>query len=379
MQMQMLARGYLVYEMTGSPSLLGAVTAVAAVPGLAFGLYGGVLADRVDKKRIIQAAQGLSLVVALLIAVAITTNTITWQHLLVASLVQGSAMPLMLPARQAIIPQLVGRERIMNAVALATMVMSITTLLGPALAGAMIDATGIATTYYIMAGMYLGAMVLTGYVPTIAQRQTKERSSVLGDLLAGFQYIRHNRILLLLLLISFSTMVFAMPIRLVLPIFAKDIFDVGANGLGLLMSMLGIGGLGGALIVASLGKIARRGTLLLSAGVFTGITLVVFAFLSYAAPIFVVALVALIAAGLVQAARMSLNLGLMTEYAQDEYRGRVMSFFSLNAALVPAGVLPITLMTERLGAPASVGIMAMVPIVVGGIILIASPAMRSLK
>ena len=148
MQMLLLTGGYYIYELTGSASLLGIAIASAAIPAVSLALLGGVFADRFEKKRVIQAGQGVSLLVALFVAVSISTGTITWMHLVAASFVQGSAMPLMMPARQAIIPQLVGMNRLQNAIALNSMVMSLSFMAAPTLAGILIAAVGIEAVYY---------------------------------------------------------------------------------------------------------------------------------------------------------------------------------------------------------------------------------------
>ena len=378
MQMQMMARGYLVYEITGSGALLGAVTAAAAVPMLFFGLFGGVLADRVDKKRIIQASQLVSVVLALFVAVSITTGTITWQHLLIASFVQGTAMPLMMPARMAIIPQLVGRERLMNAVALNSMGMSLTTMVAPAIAGGLISAVGIGQTYYLMAAMNVGAILFTGLLPSVQSAGAGRQGNMLSALKGGLRYVASNSVLLVLLALGFSTMVLAMPIRFILPIFAKDVFLVGSGGLGAMMSLMGFGGLGGALIIAAMGKVGRRGSALAFTGIISGAVLLGFAVMSEYTPSFPAALVFMGAIGLIQAARMTLNASLMMENTEDEYRGRVMSLFTLNMALMPAGVLPVTIAADRVGAPVALGFMAVLLIAVAGVIFLSSGRLRRL-
>ncbi len=379
MQMQMLARGYFVYELTGSPALLGVVTAAAAIPALIFGLFGGVLADRVEKKKIIQAGQVISVLLALFVAVSITTGTVTWQHLLVASVVQGTVMPLMMPARQAIIPQLVGRERMMNAVALNSMAMSLTTMVAPALAGGIISGIGIGATYYLIAGMNVLAIVFTQLLPRLQAGAARPARSPLGDLADGLRYVRANGTLVMLLLLGFSTMVLAMPIRFILPIFARDVFEVGSSGLGGMMSLMGLGSLGGALAIASAGKLARRGFLLAAAGLVSGAFLLGFAAVSEFAPMYYAGLVFMALIGMVQSARMTLNNSLMMEYSAEEYRGRVMGLFTLNMAIMPAGVLPITFAVEAIGAPGALAIMASALMLISGAVLVGSRALRRLE
>ena len=379
MQMLMLTGGYYVYELTGSQSLLGLVVASSALPAVTLSLFGGVVADRLEKKRVIQVGQVVSLAVAIFVAVSITTGTITWMHLLAASFMQGSVMPLMMPARQALIPQLVGMERLTNAVALNSMVMSLTTMAAPALAGRLIADLGVESVYYVIAGMYVLAVLFTGLLPKVVTPPRGRRTTVLGDIRDGFKYVLDNRVILVLLVLSFSTMIFAMPIRFILPIFAKDVFMVEADGLGTLLSAMGVGALGGTLVIAFIGKVSRRGLALAASGILSGLVLLSFAATSHLAPVFTTGLAILVVVGVIQAARMTLTSSLMMEYTGQEYRGRVMSIFGLNMGLMPAGVLPITLVAERLGAPLALGIMAGILIVVAIVILIASPRLRQLQ
>jgi MFS family permease len=157
MQMQMVVRGYYTYFLTDSPVKLGLVTAGFALPMLILSLFGGALADRLERKQIIQFGQLGAGLIAVFVAVSITIDNITWVHLLVASMLQGAVFSFMMPARQAIIPQLVGQELLTNAMALNAMGMSVTTLLAPAIAG----------TLYALLGPGFGALHQPG--PQVTQ------------------------------------------------------------------------------------------------------------------------------------------------------------------------------------------------------------------
>ena len=364
MQMLMLTGGYYVFELTGRESLLGIVVAAAAVPAVSLALFGGVVADRMDKRRVIQASQMVSMGVALFIAVSITTGTITWYHLLAASAMQGSVMPLVMPARQAITPQLVGMDRLTNAIALNAMVMSLTTMAVPVMAGTLIAEIGVESVYYVIAGMYVLAVLFTTRLPKVEVPPRSSHATVIGDIRDGFSYVFDNRVILVLLLLSFATIIFAMPIRFIMPIFAKEVFEVGADGLGVLMSAMGLGSLGGTLVIAFIGKVSRRGLALAVSGILSGLVLLGFATTSYFAPVFATGIAILVVVGMIQAARMTLTSSLMMEYTNQEYRGRVMSIFGLNMGIMPAGVLPVTIVAERMGAPIALGIMAGMLIIV---------------
>lgn len=288
-------------------------------------------------------------------------------------------MPLIMPARQAIIPQLVGRDRLMNAVALNSMGMGLTTMIAPAIAGGLIAAVGIGAVYYVMAGMYAGALFFTGLLPRLETPSRGASASVLGDIRDGFRYLFSNRVILLLILLSFATMFLAMPVRFILPIFAKDVFLVGPGGLGSMQTAMGVGALGGALFMASLGKVARRGFALAASGIVSGSVLLGFAAMAYLAPVYLAALGFMVLVGLIQTVRMTLTQSLMMEYTDQEYRGRMMSLMLVSLGLMPLGVLPVTLMADRIGAPLALAIMATILILVAGTIFVASPRLRRLE
>ena len=142
MNMQMLVRSYFVYELENSGTLLGIVNAGSAIPMLTLALVGGVIADRLHKKRIIQAGQLLAGIVSLVVAILILTENVTWVHLLIASIVQGAVFAFMMPARQALIPQMVGQKLVSNAVALNAAAMSFSTLAAPTATGLLYEFIG---------------------------------------------------------------------------------------------------------------------------------------------------------------------------------------------------------------------------------------------
>ena len=257
MQMQMIARGYLTYELTGSPALLGVVSAGFALPMLLLSLFGGAFADRLERKRIIQLGQVGAALIALFVGVSVSTDTVTWYHLLAASMLQGAVFSFLMPARQAIIPQLVGQERLGNAMALNAMGMSATTLVAPAVAGVLYgDIYGYVPigpdgVYYIITAMCVMATLLTGRLPKLTGGGTG-RSGVLSDIRAGLSYIRRSPLVMALLVIGLTSTVLAMPFRFLMPIFIVDIYGLGPESMGLMVSIMGLGSLGGSLFIAAL-------------------------------------------------------------------------------------------------------------------------------
>ena len=260
-QMQMIAQGYLVYNMTGSAALLGLVSAGGGAPILVLSLFGGVMADRVDRKRILQMCQGASGLLALLVGLAITTDIITWYHIMATSVFQGILFAFKMPARQAIIPQLVGRDQLSNAMALYAAAVSVTMLAAPALAGTLYALFGADGVFYIIAGLGVAAMFFTGMISKVDGGPVQARAPMITDIIAGLSYIKRSPLVLTLLIIGLATVLLAMPFRFLLPIFVVDVYGRGPESLGLLASVMGLGSLVGALFIASLGR-WKRGLLL---------------------------------------------------------------------------------------------------------------------
>lgn len=379
MQMQMIARGYLTYELTGSPALLGVVSAGFALPMLLLSLFGGAFADRLERKRIIQLGQVGAALIALFVGVSVSTDTVTWYHLLAASMLQGAVFSFLMPARQAIIPQLVGQERLGNAMALNAMGMSATTLVAPAVAGVLYGniygyvPIGPDGVYYIITAMCVMATLLTGRLPKLTGGGTG-RSGVLSDIRAGLSYIRRSPLVMALLVIGLTSTVLAMPFRFLMPIFIVDIYGLGPESMGLMVSIMGLGSLGGSLFIAALGN-WRRGRLLIMSAFMSGIALMLVAVL----PFYQVALGLMVLLGLGDAGRRTLNQSLIMEVSEDQYRGRVMSVFMTNFALIPLGVLPAGIAAEFLGGQLTVGILAGLLIATTAIILITQKGLRDLR
>jgi len=376
--MNTIAIGYYAYELTGSAAHLGGVVAAMGVPGLLVSLYGGALGDRLEKKTIIQVSQLFLALAALLIGVSISTETVTWGHLLVASSVYGTFMSFVWPVRQAIIPQTVTKELLLNASAINSMAMSIMTTIGPAIGGAIIALFGVASLFYTIGVLHVAAIILMVPIARYKGAPANKRLSILLEIVNGLRYVKANTIILLLLLLGLVQMTMMVPIRFVMPIFAKDVFGVGPDGLGMLMASMGIGSLAGALFVASLGAVERRGLILGLSGIFSGLLVLAFALTSRFLPLLALGTGLLFATGLIQSGRIAMQNSLILENVSAEYRGRVMSLSSMSWSLMPVGVFPLTILMAELGAPVALGIIAFVFVLISLAIVASSRQLRHL-
>ncbi len=378
MNMQMIARSLLIYRLTGSAAILGAMSFANAIPMLLLSLFGGVIADRIQKKYVMIAGQIGSALVSLGVALALTLGYLSadlagsWWILIVASIFQGSIMGLMMPSRQAILREIVSVEQLMNAVSLTMMGMNALRLFAPALAGFLIDAFDFQSVYYVMTASYLVSVVFIAFLPPTSTITTRG-SSALADIREGFNYIRHETTLLLILLFILFAVLLSMPYFIMMPIFADDILKVGASGMGWLMSVAGIGAVIGSATLAPLPN-KKRGVMLLASGVIMGLALVGFSFSgSYS-----LSLVLMVVVGLGQTGRMTLGNTLLQYYVADEYRGRVMSIYMMEFGLTSFGVFAAGLIAEAMGVQWAVGGFAMVLVLLSILALAFIPRIRNL-
>ena len=364
MNIQMFIRGWLVFEITGSYEKLGWMTAAGGLVGLVAAPLGGVVADRVkQKKTILQLAGIANALITLGIAALIFQGILVFEHLLISSILQGLVMNAMMPARQAFTRDVVGIDRLTNAIALSTSGMNTARLLLPGLAGGLVAALGggdgnidpAKWVYLTMAALYVwSASVITLIKVEDRAPDDESQGSILSDLSSGFKYVLRTPIIAMLLGCNFLMVFFSLTYFMLLPGFAKDVLNAGPGDLGLLISLSGIGSLLGSLYVASFGN-RKRARLLLIGGLLMGMSLLGFAWSTH----FWLSIVLLTIVGFGQASRMSLSNVLIQSYVDDDFRGRVMSIYMLEMAFLSIAIYPISLFADYFGPQWAVGLSAM--------------------
>ena len=374
-QMQLLAAGYLVFDITSSPTILAVVNGGYALPLLFLALFGGAISDRLERKRIIQLGQISLGVTTLFVGVSITTGTVTWVHLLGVSIYQGAMLSFLMPARQAIIPQLVEKDRLTNAFAINAMGMSVTTLAAPAVAGVLYAVTGPDVVYYVVAAIAITSVWPTALLPKIAGGAPAGTATLLEDIRAGLVYMRHTQLVLVLLLIGLAVAILAMPLRMLLPVFVVDVYHRGPEAMGLLVSIIGAGALAGSLLIAALGNKWKRGMLLIAGSLLTGTVLLLMALLPY----YFAALGFMALLGVAHAAHRTLSDSLVMEVTEPQYRGRVMSVLFMNYAFVPLAVVPAGIAAEFLGGQVAIGSLAVLLLAITVWILATQKSLRDVR
>ncbi|MXZ03353.1 MAG: MFS transporter [Chloroflexi bacterium] len=342
--MQMLARGQLAWELTGDVFLVALVSSGFAPPILLFSLFGGTLADRWNRRRMIQYSQLVVSLVAGIVGVTIVTGVVNIWILFGAALTQGFCWSFMMPARQAIIPQLVGEREITNAIALNASGMALMTLSGPGLGGLAYSAFGPATTYFVMAALMFVAFVLMTTVKVEGVPvERRRRENMFSSIWDGLKYSYGNPTIFVLLLLTLATTMTSQSFRQLMPAQVDLIFGGGPTQLGILMSMIGVGALLGSLFMAGLSENMKRGVVLLVASGLSAVAILVSTYVT----VFLIAIFAMLVLGIGDSGRRALNSGLLLEQADAEHRGRVMGIYMLNFGLRPIGAIPLGILAER--------------------------------
>lgn len=349
--MQQAALGWLVLDLTNSPFYLGLASFARQFPMMVVSPFGGVLADRLDRRNVMVATQVAQLVFTASLAALVFTGQVTIWHVLIASVLMGCAVSVNVPARQALVPALVGRERLANALALYSMSLNASRIIGPSLAGVMMGWAGVGGCLALQSVGYVWASFNLFQI-RYSDSATSNRSggSVMENLIDGLRYCVRTRPIFVQLLIAAVPTIVAYPYMQFFPSFARDVYDIGPGGLGLLMTAMGVGALSGSFAVASRRSIRRKSLVtLVSAGLF-GLLLCAFA-LSEWLPM---ALVFLALAGACSSVYTTLNGTILQELAPDEYRGRVASVYMVTWGMMPIGAVPAGVIAEFWGAPAAV-------------------------
>jgi MFS family permease len=348
---QNVAQGWLVYQLSSSAFKVGLVSSLGSLPVLGFTLYGGALADRVNKHRWILLLQSLMLVPVLGLAVLVQLDRVTVTWVGVAALVLGVLAAFEVPARQAFVVDMAGREDLMNAIALNSSIFNLSRIIGPTIAGILITTAGIAACFYANAVSFLAVVIglLMMRMPPEERRAPAART---GGLLAGLEYVTGEPWPRALVIITGTLSVFGFAFLAMLPVFAREALNSGAAGYGGLVSAVGIGAFGAAIFVAAFGHRLRRRRTILIAGILFGACLIGAAFTRG----YVLALVLLTIAGTAMVLNNVLTNTLLQTSAPDHLRGRVMGVYSfLILGLSPFGSLQAGFVAQHLGVRTAIG------------------------
>ncbi len=374
---QQVTLGWLAYDLTGSALLVGTLSGIRALPFLLVGPIGGVLTDRVDRRRLLMGTQLWLLVMALGFAVLIASGRVEVWHMFAFSLLSGASWAISNPIRQALVANSVPRESLMNAIALNSAAFNAMRTVGPAIGGLLIALTGPATNFFIQAlcflGVYLAVWPLD--IPRVGT-SAHRGDSMLKSFREGVQYTVRDPVIMALMIVALIPSLFMMPFTMgLMPVFAEDVLKAGPDGLGLLLAGNGVGALIGTLTLASAGDVSRKGRLLLGFAMGSGASIALFSFTTWLPA----SLLTLLAVGACQQLYMSTNNTLLQSLTTDEYRGRVMSLYMLDHGLIPAGGMLAGGLAQMLGVARAVFIGGATTVVLTGAMGAGFRSLRDVK
>jgi len=348
---QIVAQSWLVFELTHSAFLLGLVGFLGSIGIFVLSLFGGVVADRINKKTVLLFTQNAFMILAFILAWLTQMKLITPLHIMLIAALNGAVMAFDAPSRQAVVVELVGRDNLLNAIALNSAAFNAARMVGPALAGILISAIGMSGCFYINGISFLAVIIALWLIKINGDEKRNATNHVFKDLLEGLSFIRNNRIILILVAMVSVSSLFGISYVILMPIFANDILRSGVKGLAALMSSAGIGALIAALGLASSGDFKHKGRFLVFASIIFSASLVVFS-LSCS---FWLSIVLLVLIGCSSVTAMSLINTLLQTLVPDSFRGRVMSIFMLAfAGLMPFGNLIAGFLAHTIGVSLAV-------------------------
>jgi MFS family permease len=333
---QAVAQSWLVFQLTNSAFLLGFVGFLGSIPVLLLSLFGGVLADRLNKRNILITTQSAFMLLAFLLAVLTQLKLITPQQIMLIAVLNGVVMAFDAPSRQAVVVELVGKENLFNAIVLNSIAFNSSRIIGPALAGILVATIGMSGCFYINGISFLAVIIALFLIKINNKFKSERNNTAFKDLKDGLIFIKNNRLILALVTIVGIVSLFGVSYVILMPIFANNILKVGVRGLGVLMSSAGFGALIGALILARLGDFKYKGKLLLVSSFVFSFSLILFSL----SKTYLLSIIALIFTGGSSVIAIALINTILQTRVRDEFRGRVMSVFMLTfAGMMPFGNL----------------------------------------
>ena len=335
---QMLTFGqlWLVHELKESPLFLGYVGLANAIPAIVLNLFGGVFADKLDKRRLIMVTQTINASLIFLLATLVLLDLVEVWHVLAIAFVTGGVNAFDQPARQALYPHLIDRKVMVSAVALNASIWQGTRIVAPAIAGVIITLAGTATTFYMAGvGFLTMAVVISALnVPPIERGATGNPAQ---DMLDGLKFIKKNSIFSFLIGMTFFNSFFGMAYIMMMPVFAVDILKVGADGQGVLLSIGGVGALITTIWLSSIGNFPRKGLLLIGGAVMFGLAVTAFGLTSHFVGSYLLAGVLMFVMGVFSSTYMISIMSSLQMMVPDNMRGRVMGFYGMTWSIMPLG------------------------------------------
>jgi MFS family permease len=365
--MQSIALPWLAYTITQSPFLLGLVGALQFMPMMFFSLFAGVLIDKFDKKKILILTQSILSICALILSVLVFTNHIRYWHILVVALCIGFANTFDMPSRQSFIIEMVGREDLMNAIGLNSAVFNMARIIGPSIAGIAMQFLGISFCFLVNSLSFVPVIIGLFFINLpYGSGRRKSENHIFKDIALGLKYIRSEKVLFWTLAFVFVMGTFAMNFNVLVPVYAKTVFNMGEAGFGFLMASMGVGSFIGSIAVAVKSKKGPKTLVFAVASIGSALGFFLMSISNnYFLSAFFLAVTGFANVTFFTTANSTLQLN-----SRDEYRGRVVSTYTLLfAGSTPLGNLFTGSVCGKFGGRAGFGISAAIIFVLMGILL----------
>jgi MFS family permease len=355
------AQAWLVLVLTDSPFYVGLVGALGSLPVLLLALFAGTVADRMSKLRLVMITQASSMVLAFAMAALVLTDRITVSQIIVIATLMGAVNAFDVPARQSFFVEMVGKDDLMNAIALNSSAFNVTRVLGPAVAGVVIGKLGVGVCFLLNGLSFLAVLTALFAIRLPPYRRAALPPSTWAHIREGLRYVTGDRRVSAIVLNIAALSIFGYPFLVLMPVVARDVLGKGAVEFGWMSSAVGAGALAGALMLAAFAHRLPKGRMLRWAS--TGFGIILFAFsLSRSLPL---SLAVLVMTGFVLIVNTATTNTLLQTLTPDELRGRVMSVFTLAfVGMGPIGALQAGILADRIGAPTTLMVGALVCVLI---------------
>lgn len=366
--MESLAQSWLVLTLTSSAFYLGLVPVAQFLPAVALGLYGGKIADRFPKRRILVITQFCAAMLSIALSLLIFTDRVQLWHVFLTAALLGFVNAIDTPSRQAFVSEMVPKEDLVQAISLNSAVFNAGRLVGPAVAGVVLAAIGPAWCFLVNGLSFFAVIIQLLRMDESKLFQSAVRRGK-NSIREGISYAIHHAVIMRTILIIGFVSTFAMNFNVWMPLLAKDTFDIGAGGFGLLMSLLGLGSLSGALFLAFIGRRRPSSTIIALTGAALAISILLLGLVGALSAPLILAMLILPISGFAMTFTGSMGNSTVQMEAPDHMRGRVMAFYFMvfNAGM-PLGALFAGATAHAFGAPGSMIIGAVLALVATGII-----------
>ena len=354
-QTLIFGQGWLTFELTGSPLYLGYIGLASASSSIALNLFGGVFADKLDKRRLIVITQLITASLIFLLAVITLLEVVQVWHIILIAFVAGGVGAFDQPAQQALYPHLIEREAIVSAVALDSAVWQGMRIVAPAAAGFVISLTGTATAFFLASAGFvtMASVMLLLKVPKI---ESASGGNPIHDMIEGLKFIGGSAVFSFLIGMTFFNSFFGMAYMMMMPAFAVDVLKVGADSQGLLMGMSGVGSLAITMVMSSMSGSSNRGPLIVGGSAAFGLSIATFALTSLYVGSVPLALALMLVVGVSNSTYMISIRSTLQLMTPDSMRGRLMGFFGMTWSIMPLGAFQAGALAEFVGVPVAVAI-----------------------